>query len=171
MLCCVNEYEMKSMDLARWAMLGSVLAACAGVFWSRGLVQPSGMCHFTWTGCQPRALCDLQWVDGSPTCARVPPKIPAHHPPIPASGAGTFCGLALDERGHIVLKGFREWGIYDWGIAIGIFNWCVVAALYMFDWFYGNKEGGGEKESEAAIPCAEPTTAAGESSDFPSGSY
>ena len=91
------------------------LATCIGVLWNRDtFARPDGICHFVAStlACQPQALCELQW-DGawSAKCARMPPKVPDHHPPIPSTSTATFCGMALDESGHIVIVNLREWGM------------------------------------------------------------
>ena len=57
--------------------------------------------------------------------------MPRNHPPVP-KGA-TFCGLALDDDGYLVLREFREWGYVEWGFLIGLFNWSIVGLLQWYN--------------------------------------
>ena len=124
--------QMKGMN-APLACL-SLVAACLAMLWA---FRPSrdGICDFDVyrLRCTPKALCELQWEGW--TCTQRTPQLPRHHPPVSRAqvAAGTFCGLALDDDGYIILRGFREWGMYEWGLAVGIVNWSVVILVSIYD--------------------------------------
>lgn len=95
--------------------------------------EATGQCSFQMSRlrCTPVAVCALEWDGWHASCQTVPLKMPAGHPPVPA-GAKTFCGFALDADSWWPVR-VDQWGINEWGMAIGLLNWCLVGLLYVYD--------------------------------------
>lgn len=148
----------------------SVLVALLAVVWTLWPVS-TGICHYSPSRlrCLPSAMCDLSWVSSwSATCVRVSPKLPPKHPPVSRANAGTFCGLALDEDGYVVISSMREWGMYEWFFAVGAFNWSMVALLWVYDSCFRTRRPASGEDTDAGVANSAPLEKLGAMAQRPS---